>query len=289
MSRSYLLMTDLQQSTLAGIGLPQRAYTCYGYRAPSAGPLMAFAGERHDPITGCYHLGNGHRLYSAGLMRFYSPDRRSPFQSGGVNSYCYCSGDPVNRSDPSGQVPQWVQYLGETFLRAAPVAQQVVYASGNAMAMLAGASYLAGATSPAELNSRRRVAGAFFWGSAINYVARGTSTPLNRDIASATTRTYVNDLALILGPLIVEAGVAMFEGPGAMVWMRRTREAGESVLSKLANSLVQASQLDLVYGAIKDKTSKAYTWVKDWWSSSSDAAHRPDVQLTAVSDNIRRE
>ena len=38
-------------------------------------------------------------------MRFYSPDSLSPFDAGGLNSYAYCSGDPLNYSDPSGLHP----------------------------------------------------------------------------------------------------------------------------------------------------------------------------------------
>jgi hypothetical protein len=38
-------------------------------------------------------------------MRFYSADSLSPFGKGGLNSYCYCLGDPVNRTDPTGHKP----------------------------------------------------------------------------------------------------------------------------------------------------------------------------------------
>lgn len=47
-------------------------------------------------------LGNGRRAYNLTLMRFHSPDRLSPFGSGGINAYAYCGGDPINLADPSG-------------------------------------------------------------------------------------------------------------------------------------------------------------------------------------------
>jgi hypothetical protein len=47
-------------------------------------------------------MGNGHRVYLPSLMRFSSPDVMSPFGKGGTNPYAYCAGDPIDRSDPSG-------------------------------------------------------------------------------------------------------------------------------------------------------------------------------------------
>lgn len=63
---------------------------------------LGFNGERRDPVTGCYHLGNGYRMYSPSLMRFQAVDTCSPFGKGGINAYAYCLGDPINQSDPSG-------------------------------------------------------------------------------------------------------------------------------------------------------------------------------------------
>lgn len=64
--------------------------------------LYAYNGERPDPVSGMYHLGNGYRTYSPVLMRFNSPDNMSPFGEGGINTYTYCQGDPINFTDPSG-------------------------------------------------------------------------------------------------------------------------------------------------------------------------------------------
>lgn len=106
MTRSCLLMTDMQRSAVMGLcaaGPATRSYTPYGYASSSAGPLTAFAGERHDQQTDCYHLGRRARLYSPGLMRFLSPDPLSPLGRGGINVYAYCTGDPVNNTDPTGR------------------------------------------------------------------------------------------------------------------------------------------------------------------------------------------
>jgi RHS repeat-associated protein len=64
--------------------------------------LLGFNGERPDAVTGHYLLGNGYRAFNPVLMRFNSPDSWSPFGKGGLNTYTYCLGDPVNFSDPNG-------------------------------------------------------------------------------------------------------------------------------------------------------------------------------------------
>ncbi|MGO0630766.1 RHS repeat-associated core domain-containing protein [Pseudomonas sp. SAR267] len=106
MRRSCLLVADMQRSAQGAVGNQcsyERAFTPYGYAPVAPGPLTAFAGQRLDPLTACYHLGNGHRLYGPGLMRFLSPDNLSPFGQGGLNSYAYCAGNPINYIDPSGK------------------------------------------------------------------------------------------------------------------------------------------------------------------------------------------
>lgn len=80
-----------------------KSYTPYGANRAIDAELLAFAGQALDPLTGCYHLGNGRRAYNPAIMRFLSPDPMSPFSKGGLNTYAYCAGDPVNRFDPSGE------------------------------------------------------------------------------------------------------------------------------------------------------------------------------------------
>ncbi|HGY3148416.1 TPA: RHS repeat-associated core domain-containing protein [Morganella morganii] len=69
-----------------------------------SGELPGFNGERIDPISGVYHLGNGYRAFNPILMRFNCPDSLSPFDAGGINPYAYCAGDPINNLDPSGHI-----------------------------------------------------------------------------------------------------------------------------------------------------------------------------------------
>jgi len=86
------------------------SYTPYGYvrKVPLSG--IAFKGQHLDAVTEKYPLGNGYRFYSPVLMRFCSPDSESPFRLGGVNSYAFVSGDPVNGSDPTGHF-NWTKML----------------------------------------------------------------------------------------------------------------------------------------------------------------------------------
>ena len=103
----HLLGTDLQQSVLHVVGADKHhsmAYNAYGHRPAENGvvSLLGFNGERADPVTGHYLLGNGYRAFNPVLMRFNSPDSWSPFGRGGINSYGYCGGEPINRVDRNG-------------------------------------------------------------------------------------------------------------------------------------------------------------------------------------------
>lgn len=80
-------------------------YSVYGYfsLADIGFSTLSFTGQLRDKLTGCYLLGNGYRGFSPTLMRFIIPDIFSPFDIGGINPYCYCSGDPINKYDPTGE------------------------------------------------------------------------------------------------------------------------------------------------------------------------------------------
>ncbi|SDB12048.1 RHS repeat-associated core domain-containing protein [Pseudomonas sp. NFACC13-1] len=109
-TETTLLATDQQRSPLTAVtdaDLQRMAYTAYGHRTGESGlsSLLGFNGERPEPITGHYLLGQGNRAFNPVLMRFNSPDELSPFGEGGINAYAYCKGDPINRYDPSGHFP----------------------------------------------------------------------------------------------------------------------------------------------------------------------------------------
>jgi len=102
-----LLATDQQRSVLHALDANEPnplVYSPYGHRPRENGllSLLGFNGERPDPVTGHYHLGNGYRQFNPVLMRFNSPDSWSPFGEGGLNAYAYCAGDPINHVDPNG-------------------------------------------------------------------------------------------------------------------------------------------------------------------------------------------
>lgn len=111
-----LLTTDLQRSVLQAAtsnGQQSFAYNAYGHQSMHSGlfRLLGFNGERDDPVTGHYILGNGYRAFNPVLMRFNSPDSLSPMGAGGINAYAYCMGDPINQVDPSGHIPKSIKWL----------------------------------------------------------------------------------------------------------------------------------------------------------------------------------
>lgn len=105
-----LVRSDAMGTVLAA-SAHSMAYAPYGFRRASSSSDLGFNGQFLDRSTGRYLLGNGQRTYNPVLMRFQSPDSLSPFGRGGLNSYVYCVGDPVNGQDPSGHAPFFAQKL----------------------------------------------------------------------------------------------------------------------------------------------------------------------------------
>ena len=111
-SECSLLVTGLQRSVLHEVsadGSRGIAYNAYGHCGERG--ELGFNGERADPMTGHYLLGNGYRAFNPILMRFNSPDSWSPFGQGGINAYGYCQGDPANKVDPTGHTSRIVKFV----------------------------------------------------------------------------------------------------------------------------------------------------------------------------------
>lgn len=100
--RSFSLLKGDHHGTVSR-DLIETTYSAYGYCTDSQHSMIAFKGEHPENIDGRYFLGNGYRSYSPRLGRFESSDVESPFGIGGLNSYMFAVGDPVNRTDPSGR------------------------------------------------------------------------------------------------------------------------------------------------------------------------------------------
>ncbi|WP_447801985.1 RHS repeat-associated core domain-containing protein [Pseudomonas serbica] len=121
-----LLANDQQRSVLQSLRSnhqPQSsAYSPYGHSTSVSRllSLLRFNGERADRLTGHYLLGNGYRAFNPVLMRFNSPDSFSPFGSGGLNSYAYVQGDPINRRDPTGHTLLPMQQIVDALVKHQP-------------------------------------------------------------------------------------------------------------------------------------------------------------------------
>lgn len=149
--KTILLATDHQRSVLNALDASRThpiAYTPYGHRPFESDllSLLGFNGERPDPATGHYHLGNGYRQFNPVLMRFNSPDSWSPFREGGLNAYAYCGHDPINRFDPNGHA--WWKLLKR--LRSLTQNTSIAPSNVSSSRSTANAGNLAGPTPTAS-------------------------------------------------------------------------------------------------------------------------------------------
>ncbi|MFC0397453.1 RHS repeat-associated core domain-containing protein [Paraburkholderia rhizosphaerae] len=124
------------------------AYSPFGATLDEGAPF-GFNGERSDPLTAVFHLGNGYRAFSPMLMRFTCPDSESPFGAGGINCYAYCGNDPVNSVDPDGHVFGLKLLIGEVAERGARRAEAEIEAE-RAMSKAAKEADAASAASEAS-------------------------------------------------------------------------------------------------------------------------------------------
>ncbi|GAB1312346.1 SpvB-domain-containing protein [Madurella fahalii] len=91
-----------------------------------------FASYRRDSETGLYHCGA--RYYIPVLGRWLSPDPIGT--ADGLNVYCYCANDPVNRVDPTGTTGKFLKRFQDDHPR-------LRYYIGNSLKM-AGVAVFAG-------------------------------------------------------------------------------------------------------------------------------------------------
>lgn len=168
---------------------------------------MAFNGERKDPLSGVYHLGNGYRGYSPVLMCFNCPDSWSPFESGGINAYAYCFGDPINHADPSGHLS--LQSWGMIALGILGIAIAIFTAGESILAACSVSAALSGASAISMI-------AVFF-----SLAADATS------IASTTLEKQHPQASTILGWVSFAAGLLSL-GHGIMSAFRRPNLLKES-------------------------------------------------------------
>ncbi len=123
--------------------LEAHIYDAYGNRAGAiAHARAAYIGEAPEAATGHYLLGE--RLYDPTLRRFHNADSLSPFDEGGVNRYAYCSGDPINRTDLSGNAWRGWPFIPRSRLKAGGGAADntIVSPAAPDAAVIASASVL---------------------------------------------------------------------------------------------------------------------------------------------------
>lgn len=120
--RDHLATVRLTTDT-AGCVASRSAYRPYGDRTQASAPAVpgcspanpleprGFIGERHDPETGLLYLHA--RYYDPVIGRFISPDTLDPIEDGvGTNRYAYAFNDPINKSDPNGNIVPLVVAAG---------------------------------------------------------------------------------------------------------------------------------------------------------------------------------
>lgn len=245
-----LLGCDQQGSVLqsvTGNQIQRSVYTPYGGSDVVGGlqSLLGFNGEQPDPVTGCYLLGNGYRAYNPVLMRFHSPDSMSPFDSGGVNPYAYCEGDPVNMTDPTGHF-SWRKLLGivisvaaialtvATLGSSAPLTGPLIVAA----ALNIGAELLSIAGEVTSLLAPTSKAGSILGYVSLGLAAVSFSAPYTAKLAGSGT-------ARAVGKFFKATPSAAFQAIGQPIGVQGVKSAGS--LAKLGRGAKRtAAALELL-------------------------------------------
>ena len=164
--------------------------------------ITGFNSQRQDALSGTYHLGNGYRDYNPLLMRFHSPDSWSPFGAGGINSYAYCAGDPINRADPSGHF-SWQTGLGIGLGILGIVG--ALFTDGGSLAVAGSLEAALGGASPLSL-----LCGGSGLLADISGIASGALSSVNPRVAN-----ILGWASFAAG--IVSCGIALYTGVNAAI------------------------------------------------------------------------
>jgi RHS repeat-associated protein len=216
-------------------------------RAGQAALLPGFNGERADPLSGVTHLGNGYRAYNPTLMRFTCPDSHSPFGNGGVNPYAYCSGDPINQTDPSGHGPALWTVLAGILAGEISAADAATYA-------------LVTAAIVAQRNARKIAIGAGIASLAVSLQVASNKTQesnpqASRNLQWAALGLGVAASAYLIGKDTCKAVrkiMQMVSQPARLVALGggdgATAATGQPVRGRLGGGLVFSNEIDKVSG-----------------------------------------
>jgi len=277
-----LHMNDASGS-VRGVSAPgqphvRRHYTPYGdahiplddgkVRGMADLQLPAFNGERLDVASNLYFLGNGLRAYSPYLRMFLQADPWSPFDEGGINSYAYCAGNPVNLTDRNGMWSNWWKWAltGGALVLAVVAAGFGAFALSAAMGAAAPTIAAGIATTIATTTAVAVPAatGALLAATATSAVAAAAVTAAAGaawGIASKAALTVGAGLGVVSGTLGV-AGLAIAEVDNAMGWDR------SRIISRLGWASLGFSIASLVVSI-----GGAYTsWHMAYTSAASKAA-----------------
>ena len=224
---TQLLSGDSQNTSLLSLASDgtQRTGSVDPYGAEpavNAGTFpLGYTGQRIDPLTGDYPMGNGYRHYSPGMRCFRSQDSWSPFGPGGVNGYAYVGGNPIDHTDPSGHMSVRAGIrIGFGLLRLTIMGAMAIFTGGASLGLVAGES--------AARRGLRLASGA----------VRATSAALQ--IASGATLDGDPELSADLGWAAmatgIVGGIAGRSGQGKRVVLGDSASGGESVDSGIMGS-----------------------------------------------------